>query len=148
MSGRRDVVLGLAVIAVAPIAIAAQAAAASVGEVDALAALLPWLTAVAEGDRAAVERRLAPEFQILRSDGVGYDKPSYLAALPAHRQPPEVRDVVATGDGGLLVIRYAITVDVSLQGGTMRGTAPRLSTMRRAGETWQMVAHANFAPIG
>ncbi len=148
MSGRRDVVLGLAAIAAAPIAIAAQADAAPVGQGDALAALLPWITAVADGDRAAVERLLASEFQILRSDGVGYDKPGYLAALPAHRQMPEVRDVQATGDGGSLVIRYTITVDGTVQGRTMRGTAPRLSTMRRAGEIWQMVAHANFAPIG
>ena len=148
MSGRRDVVLGLAAIAAAPIAVAAQADAAPIGEGDALAALLPWIAAVAEGDRAAVERLLAPEFQILRSDGIGYDKAGYLAALPEHLLVPEVHDVLASGDSGSLVIRYTVTVDEVVRGQSMRGTAPRLSALRRAGETWLMVAHANFAPIG
>ena len=101
---------------------------------------------MAEGDRAAVERLLAPEFQILRSDGIGYDKAGYLAALPEHLLAPEVHDVQASGDSGSLVIRYTVTVDEIVRGQSMRGTAPRLSALRRAGETWLMVAHANFAP--
>ena len=124
MSGRRDVVLGLAAIAAAPIAIAAQADAAPIGEGDALAALLPWIAAVAEGDRAAVERLLAPEFQILRSDGIGYDKAGYLAALPEHLLVPELHDLHASGDSGSLVIRYTVTVDEIVRGQSMRGRHP------------------------
>ena len=148
MSGRRDVVLGLAAIAAASTAVGLQAAAAPVGGREALAALMPWIEAVARGDRADVERLLAPEFQILRSDGIGYDKAGYLAALPEHLLAPEVHDVQASGDSGSLVIRYTVTVDEIVRGQSMRGTAPRLSALRRDGETWLMVAHANFAPIG
>jgi hypothetical protein len=147
MSGRRDVVLGLTAIAAAPAVTSAQAAA-PVGEQEALDALLPWIEAVARGDRAAVERLLAPEFQILRSDGIGYNKAGYLAALPEHLLMPEVRDVQASGAAGSLVIRYTVTVDAIAGGQSMRGTAPRLSVLRRDGGTWLMVAHANFAPLG
>ena len=147
MSDRRDVVLGLAVLAAVPLAAGGWAEAAPVGESAALAALLPWIQAVAEGDRDAVGRLLAPEFQILRSDGTGYDKAGYLAALPQHLRMPEVRDVRAQGDGDLLVIRYAINADQIVGGQAMHGTAPRLSTLRREGEAWLMVAHANFARI-
>ncbi len=145
MSDRRLVILGLAAMAATS---TARAAAAPVGEQQALAALLPWIEAVASGDRAAVEPLLAPEFQILRSDGTGYDKAAYLMALPEHRRVPEVRDAMASGEGGSLVIRYAITVDGTVRGQTMRGTAPRLSAMRKDGGNWLMVAHANFAPLG
>lgn len=148
MSGRRDLVLRLAVVAAAPVMAGSRAQAAPVGEDEALAALLPWIEAVADGDPAAVARLLAPEFQILRADGVGYDKAAYLAALPEHRLMPAVREVQATGDGASLVIRYSVTVDETVSGATMRGTAPRLSALRREGEAWLMVAHANFAPIG
>jgi hypothetical protein len=147
MSDRRDLVLGLAVLAAAPLVASGRAEAAPVGESAALAALLPWIQAVAEGDRDAVGRLLAPEFQILRSDGTGYDKAGYLAALPQHRRMPEVRDVQAQGDGDLLVIRYAINADQIVRGQAMHGTAPRLSTLRHEGEAWLMVAHANFARI-
>ena len=61
---------------------------------------------------------------------------------------PEVRDVQASGAAGSLVIRYTVTVDAIAGGQSMRGTAPRLSVLRRDGGTWLMVAHANFAPLG
>lgn len=146
MAGRRGVLFGLAAVGTVPAA--AAMAPAPVGATEAMAALMPWIEAVASGDRPAVARLLAPEFQILRSDGVGYDKAGYLAALPEHRATPEVSDVQATGDAGSLVVRYKVTVDETVSAGTMRGTAPRLSTLRRDGGIWLMVAHANFAAIG
>ena len=49
MPARRDVVLGLAVMAAAPLAGSMQAKVIPVGADDALAALLPWIEAVADG---------------------------------------------------------------------------------------------------
>jgi hypothetical protein len=52
---------------------------------------LPWsaidgfLDALFSGDPAKVDQVLAPEFQILRSDGTSYDKVSYVGALPKHK---------------------------------------------------------------
>ena len=77
---KRDLALGL-LAGMAGVSLAATASQA-MGEDDARAAIAMWLGAVQTGDPAAVEAVLAPEFQILRSDGSGHDKTSYLANLP------------------------------------------------------------------
>ena len=70
-------------------AFAAQAAGAAeavpISTEDALKVLDPWLDAVVTGDPAVVEKVLAPEYQTLRSNGVGHDKASYLKSLPRQR---------------------------------------------------------------
>ena len=60
---------------------------------------------------------------------------------------PEVSDVQATGHGNSLVLRYAVNVDALIHGKPVRCTAPRLSALRKSGDRWLMVAHANFARI-
>ena len=50
----------------------------------------------------------------------------------------DVRDVV---------LRYAVNVDALIHGKPVRCTAPRLSALRKSGDRWLMVAHANFARI-
>src|SRR4051812_41324957 len=79
MSTRRDVALGL-VIAGAGSALAGKVAQAQaeVSEAEALEALDPWADALFTGDPAAVDQVLAEEFQILRPNGRGHDKASYL----------------------------------------------------------------------
>ena len=89
----------------------------------------------------------APEFQILRSDGSGQEKTSYLKLLPKQRIRPRVSDVVATGAADIMVLRYRIETDQTVQGKENKGIAPRLSVFRREAGQWLICAHANFAAM-
>src|SRR4051794_13459958 len=148
MSTRRDVALGL-ITAGAGSALAGSLAQAQaeVSEAEALEALDPWADALFTGDPAVVGRVLAEEFQILRSNGRGHDKASYLKALPQHATRSKFSDIVATGTGATLVIRYKIEIEQTIDGTPVNGVAPRLSVFRKAAGRWLIVAHANFAPI-
>src|SRR3954468_2811711 len=149
MSTRRDVALGL-IIAGAGSALAGRTAQAQaeVSEAEALEALDPWADALFTGDPAVVDKVLAEEFQILRSNGRSHDKASYLKALPQHATRSKFSDIVATGNGATLVIRYKIEIEQTIDGAPVNGVAPRLSVFRKeAGRSWLIVAHANFAPI-
>src|SRR3954453_12446737 len=117
MSTRRDVALGL-VLAGAGSALAGNAAQAQakVSEAQALNALDPWADALFTGDPAVVDRVLAEEFQILRSNGSGHDKASYLKALPKQTTRSRFSDIVATGNGETLVIRYKIATEQTIDG--------------------------------
>src|SRR3954462_11404103 len=150
MSTRRDVALGL-VLAGAGSASAGNTAQAQAeaSEAEALQALDPWADALFTGDPAVVGRVLAEEFQILRSNGSGHDKASYLKALPQHATRSKFSDIVATGNGETLVVRYRIETEQTIDGKPVNGISPRLSVFRKAaGRSWLIVAHANFAPNG
>jgi len=128
---------GLANLGNGVIANADQAAAKAVDE---------WIAAAASGDKARLEKVLAPEFQIVRADGSAYDKETYLAqGLPSYPTPPNAADLDATGYGDLLVVRYLVTTEVDADGERLRRDAPRLTIFRKAGSGWAVVAHANFA---
>ena len=148
MSTRRDLALGL-VIAGAGSALAGNMAQAQaeVSEADALKALDPWVDALFTGDPAAVDKVLAEEFQILRSNGGGHDKAAYLEALPKHAARPKFSDIIATGNGETLVIRYKIETEQTIDGTPVNGISPRLSVFRKEAGHWLMIAHANFAQI-
>ena len=148
MSTRRDLALGL-VIAGAGSALAGNMAQAQaeVSEADALEALNPWVDALFTGDPAAVDKVLAEEFQILRSNGGGHDKAAYLKALPKHAARPKFSDIIATGNGETLVIRYKIETEQTIDGTPVNGISPRLSVFRKEAGHWLMIAHANFAQI-
>ena len=119
-----------------------------VSEAEALQALDPWADALFTGDPAVVAKVLAEEFQILRSNGSGHDKASYLKALPKQTARSRFSDIVATGNGETLVIRYRIATEQTIDGAPVNGISPRLSVFRKeAGRSWLIVAHANFAPI-
>ena len=92
---------------------------------------------------------LAPEFQILRSDGSAYDRAGYLASnLPSFPDKvPVMSALVVTGDGDLLVARYVLTTGGVLSDEAEERPAPRLTVFRKDGDAWLVVAHANFAPI-
>lgn len=115
---------------------------------EALKALEPFVSAVFTGDPAMVEKVLAPEFQILRSDGIGYDKAGYLQALPKHRTRSKFSDIAATGTGDLMVVRYRIETDQTIGGKEVKGISPRLSMFRLEEGRWLICAHANFAALG
>jgi hypothetical protein len=124
------------------------AGAVQISTEEALKALDPWVDALFTGDPAAVEKVLAPEYQILRSDGSGNDKASYLKSLPQQRIRPKFSDIVATGTADLMVIRYRIETDQINQGKEVKGVSPRLSVFRRDADRWLICAHANFAQLG
>ena len=148
MSTRRDLALGL-ILAGAGSALAGSLAQAQaeVSEAEALNALDPWADALFTGDPAVVDQVLAEEFQILRSNGRGHDKASYLKALPRQATRSKFSDSVATGNGATLVIRYRIETEQTIDGTPVNGISPRLSVFRKAAGRWLIVAHANFAPI-
>jgi len=107
-----------------------------------------WASAVACGNAKIVRKFLAPEFQILRSDGKAYDKAQYLAGgMSKIDTIISVQDVFATEHGDLMVVRYVISLKASADGSAMQRSAPRLTVFRRNGDRWLVVAHANFAHL-
>jgi hypothetical protein len=99
-STRRDFsIVTLAGIAAFAMGSASKAATVKISPQEALKALDPWADALFTGDPAVIEKVLAPEFQILRSDGSGHDKASYLKSLPKQKIRSKFSDIVATGTG-------------------------------------------------
>lgn len=146
---KRNVALGLlAGFAGAALAAAPASSGAAVSEAEATAAIMAWLDALASREPAMVEKVLAPEFQILRSDGNGFDRASYLGNLPKFSSKPEIQDLVFSAGGDLLVTRYNLRLEQKIGDKPVQALAPRLSVLRRDGAGWLMVAHANFAQIG
>src|SRR4051794_35641029 len=131
MSTRRDVALGF-IIAGAGSALAGKMAQAEakVSKAQALEALDPWADALFTGDPAVVDRVLAEEFQILRSNGSGHDKASYLKALPRQATRSKFHDIVATGYGETLVIRYRIATEQTIDGAPVNGQGRRMRSAR------------------
>lgn len=123
-------------------------AEAATGEEDARAAIMTWLDALQTGDPAAVEAVLAPEFQILRSDGSGHDRVSYLSDLPKQTSKPEISGLVFGSNGDVIVTRYILKIEQTISDKPVQASAPRLSVFRRGGSGWLILAHANFAQIG
>jgi ketosteroid isomerase-like protein len=107
-----------------------------------------WLEALRSGDKEVVARVLAPEFQIMRSNGTGFDRNDYLDNLPKIDGKPVVSGLVATAHGGTLVCRYMVEAAETIGGAPVETKAPRLTVLRKEGESWLTVAHANFARIG
>ena len=140
---RRTVVAALSAALLAPLAFAAPVHAG-----DAEDAVAAWLAAVSDNGPAALAAVLAPEFQILRSDGTGWAREDYLGRGRSQQlKPPVPRDLFATQTGDVLVVRYTLDVEQTIDGGSITGAAPRLTVFRRDGDRWLVVAHANFAPV-
>jgi hypothetical protein len=147
-STRRDFSMAaLAGISALVVSAAGATAAEQISPEEALKALDPWADALLTGDPALVDKVLAPEFQILRSDGSGHDKASYLKSLPRQRVRSKFSDIVATGTGDVMVLRYRIDTDQTIEGKEVKGISPRLSVFRREASQWLICAHANFAPL-
>lgn len=145
---KRDVALGLVagIGGAGLLDLASSPSAAS--EDDARAAISSWLDALQSGDPAKVEPVLAPESQILRSDGSGHDKASYLLNLPKQTSKPEISDLAFSGSGDGIAVRYILNVEQTINNKPVQAQAPRLSVFRKGGAGWLIVAHANFAQIG
>jgi ketosteroid isomerase-like protein len=110
-----------------------------------LAALNNWIAVVASGDTERLDTLLAPEFQIQRADGIGYDREAYLASeLPQITSVPVIDDLVVMINDDVAVARYVLTIDETIAGTAVRPIAPRMTILRRDGDRWLIVAHANF----
>lgn len=128
----------------APAAFAADNAVQAEGS-DAVAA---WIEAVTSGDPAVIGAILAPDFQIMRADGSRYDRAGYLkSALPEIASPPDVQGLVVTRQGDTLVTSYILSIRQTRDGKEVEVRAPRLTVFRKSGDTWLVVAHANFATL-
>jgi ketosteroid isomerase-like protein len=146
---KRNLALGLlAGMATTSLLPVSSHAAAGIAEADARTAILGWLTALASHDPATVARVLAPEFQIMRSDGSGFDAKTYLDNLPKFKGKPEIIDLAVGAGDALIVARYNLKLDQKIGDKPVQSLAPRLSVFRQAGGSWLIAAHANFAQIG
>jgi ketosteroid isomerase-like protein len=121
---------------------------AQAADAEAKAVIKSWLQAVVSGDKEGIGAVLAPEFQILRSNGVGHGKDAYASGGAARiHSILDVTDVIATRHENLLITRYKLAVTETIDGHKVQQKAPRLTVFRRAGNRWLVVAHANFARI-
>lgn len=145
MSNKREVIFG---IFAAGIAAAVASPARAAPEQDAAEALQAWTDAVFTGDPAIVEKVLAPEFQIMRSDGTGYVKADYLGVLPKQKAKSVNSGIIATAQGEHLVVRYTVQSDQTINGKKVQSDSPRLGVFRKEGASWLLVSLANFAKIG
>lgn len=96
----------------------------------------------------AVAPLLAPEYQIMRSNGVGYDRDGYIgrgAGSVNARPRYGLSDIVATGTDDILVARYFLEIEETIDGKPVTRRAPRLTVFRKIGGAWKVSAHANFA---
>lgn len=125
----------------------AQTETADVG-VEAREAVEKWFGAVMSNDETAVAAIIAPDFQILRSDGTTYDAQSYpKSQLPMIAEMPLIQNLVATASGDTMVATYTVNANETLDGKVVEAVAPRLTVFRKSGGKWLVVAHGNFAAI-
>ena len=105
--------------------------------------------ALASGDAEKVRPWLSPEFQVIRSNGVGYDREAYLArSIPKIATTPRFEDLVVTRGEGHVVTRFRLVVEETIDGKNAASGAPQLIVFRVEPGSWKVVASANFAPLG
>jgi hypothetical protein len=117
-------------------------------ESQARAAIVKVFDALTSGDADKVRPLLAPEFQLVRSDGAAYDKEQYLArSIPQIDSKPVINDLVVTRNGDIVVTRMRLGIDERLDGKQAESNAPQLIIFRITPDNWQVVASANFARL-
>ena len=117
-------------------------------EADARAAIVTVFDALASGDAGQVRPLLAPEFQLVRSNGAAYDKEEYLArSIPHIDSEPAINNLVVTRNGDIVVTRFRLRIEEELDGKKAESNAPQLVIFRITPEAWQVVASANFARL-
>jgi ketosteroid isomerase-like protein len=111
------------------------------------AAIDAFIGGIIEGAEALAPL-LAPEFQMMRASGTGYGREDYLESgigTVAIKPGFSAEEIVATRDGDILVARYMLVVDETVDGNPVSKRAPRISVFRRIDDVWKIVSHANFA---
>lgn len=117
-------------------------------EAEAQKTLQTIFAALMTGDPGKVRPFLAPEYQVQRSDGKGYDKESYLAlSIPKIAAMPVFRDLAITRNGDIVVVRLTIEIEEIIDGKVAERVSPQLMVFRITPDGWQVVAAANFARL-
>ena len=118
-------------------------------QVEVRQAIDGFFGALMTGEPDKVAAVLAPEFQILRSDGSTHDAAGYPdSTLPIISEMPSVEKLVVTAHGDIAVATYVINVDETRDGNLIEAYAPRLSVFRLEDGRWLLTAHGNFAAVG
>lgn len=135
----------LAIIVTIYLMLTAGIAAADEDTETARKALVAFTEAVIAGPKA-VAAILAPEYQIMRANGVGYDSKGYIANVGRVSAAPDFshEDLVVTRDDDIMVVRYFLRINETIDGAEVKRRAPRLTVFRNIGGAWKAVAHANF----
>ena len=131
----------------AVVTLSANAASAAGDLTDEARSLLVAFTQAVLDGPDALAPILAPEYQIMRTNGVGYDRDGYLnrGAGTVLAQPDySHEDLVVTADGDVLVVRYFLLIDETIDGKPVKRRAPRLTVFRKIDDVWKVVAHSNF----
>jgi ketosteroid isomerase-like protein len=68
--------------------------------------------------------------------------------MPKQTSKPGISQLAFSGSGDLIVTRYILQLEQTINNKPVQASAPRLSVFRRGGSGWLIVAHANFAHIG
>lgn len=111
-------------------------------------ALTQVFDALASGDAAKVRPLLAPEFQIVRSDGGVYNKQDYLArSIPRIESKPVFSNVIATRNGDIVVVSLRLQIEEHVDGKKAESVFPHLIVFKVTPDRWQVVAAANFAKL-
>lgn len=138
-------ILALLLIAVV-MPLAAKSAAADKLTETAHAVLIAYTKATLAGPDVLAPM-LAPEFQIMRNNGVGYDRAGYLGrGVGTIKAEPDFHhdEITATVSGDMMVVRYFLRINEVIQGNPIRKRAPRLTVFRKIDGGWKVVAHSNF----
>ena len=96
----------------------------------------------------AVAPLLAPEYQIMRTNDVGYDRDGYInrgAGTVRARPNYSLDDLVTTTGGDIMVVRYILQIDETIDDKAITRRAPRLMAFRKIAGDWKVSSHANFA---
>ena len=111
-------------------------------------ALIVLFDALRSGEVNQVEPLLAPEFQVIRSDGGAYNKQQYLQhSLPKIQRPPRFDDLVVTQNADIVVTRMKLHIEGQIDGKQAESGAPQLIVFRITPRGWEVVATANFARL-
>ena len=111
-------------------------------------ALESLFQALAGGDRQIIANYLAPEFQIVRSNGAVYDKTGYLdRSIPVIRTTPRFKNLKVTGQADIRVVTFNLEVDELIDGRHVENLAPQLIVFRDLGDRWIVIATANLAKL-
>jgi hypothetical protein len=111
-------------------------------------ALTNLFEALASGDETRIRPLLAPEFQVLRSNGVGYDREAYIASsVPRIMSKPKFNELVVTRHDSIVVSRMKLDIEQSIDGRKVENNAPQLIVFRVSENVWQVIAAANFARL-
>ena len=117
-------------------------------QAEAEKAVTAFFKAIVEDDEDALAAMLAPEFQIMRSDGTHYDAKGYLASdLPIIAEVPAITNLVVTASDGTVVTTYSVTANETIDGQVVETFAPRLTVFRAEDGQWIITAHGNFAAL-